>query len=193
MKRILLATKNMNKLREFKQILFKYDYEVISLSDLNDNDEVEETGTTFRENALIKARYYYNKYQIDTVSDDSGISIDYLNGFPGIYSARFLKQYDYDKKNNILLDIMYDVDNRKAHYTCDIALIMDGKEHVFEGIMNGTIAYETKGTNGFGYDPIFYMSEYHMNVAEMSQELKNEISHRAIALKEMVKYFEKNV
>lgn len=191
MSKILLASKNKNKYREFQNILSKYGYEIISLADFSDNDEVEETGTSFKENALIKARYYYNKYHIDTISDDSGLSIDYFGDFPGIYSARFLKQYDYNIKNQLILDIMKDINNRKAYYTCDIALIIDGKEMVFEGIMEGEISTYMNGNNGFGYDPIFYLKEYKMTCGELDSDIKNQISHRAIALKRMVDFFEK--
>lgn len=191
MKKILLASKNKNKHKEFKAILEPYGYEVINLDTLNDNDDVEETGRTFKDNALIKARYYYNKYHVDTISDDSGISLAYFNDYPGIYSARFLSHLNYDDKNDLLVDIYKNINDRRAHYTCAIALILDGKEFVFEGIWNGQIAFERKGTNGFGYDPIFYLDEYQKTSAEISPELKNQISHRAIALKEMVKHFEK--
>lgn len=191
MKKILLASKNKNKHKEFNAILNQYGYEVINLDSLNDNDEVEETGKTFKENALIKARYYYSKYHVDTISDDSGISLAYFNGYPGIYSARFLNHLNYDEKNDLLVDIYKNINDRRAYYTCAIALIIDGQEYIFEGIWNGEIANERKGTNGFGYDPIFYLNEYQKTSAEISPELKNQISHRAIALKEMVKHFEK--
>lgn len=191
MKKILLASKNKGKLKEFKELFSKYGYEIISLEDLNDHDEVEENGRTFKDNALIKARYYHEKYQMDTISDDSGISIVYFNHLPGIYSARFLKHLSYPLKNELILSIMKDIKNRDAYYTCDIAMIIDGQEMVFEGILNGEIAYEQKGENGFGYDPIFYLKEYDKTTAELSSDEKNAISHRGIALRKLVAYFEK--
>lgn len=190
MHKILLASKNKNKLKEFQEILNPLGFEVISLASLNDEDEVVENGRTFEDNSLIKARYYYNKYHCDVVADDSGISLDYFNGFPGIYSARFMAHLDYPTKNQLIVDMMKNIKNRGAHYTCDIALIMNGEEHVFEGLWYGEIADELKGSNGFGYDPIFYLPEYKMTSAELSRETKNAISHRSIALKKMVNYLE---
>ena len=119
MKKILLASKNKNKHKEFKAILEPYGYEVINLDTLNDNDDVEETGRTFKDNALIKARYYYNKYHVDTISDDSGISLAYFNDYPGIYSARFLSHLNYDDKNDLLVDIYKNIsgkDSIKVYY-----------------------------------------------------------------------------
>lgn len=191
MKKILLASKNQHKYEEFQEILEPFGYEVISLASLNDNDEVEETGKTFKDNALIKARYYYDKYHLDTISDDSGISLDYLGGFPGIYSARFLSQLDYPTKNQLIIDMYEGVKNRNAHYTCDIALIIDGHEEVFEGLWFGKVAYKQSGNNGFGYDPMFYLPSEGKTSADMSQEYKNTHSHRAIALEKMVAYLEK--
>ena len=192
MKKILLASKNAHKLEEFRKILEPFGFEVVSLASMNDFDEVEETGRTFKDNALIKARYYYEKYHVDTISDDSGISFDYFNGFPGIYSARFMAHLDYPAKNKLITDMFKDIKNRKAHYTCDIALIINGEEKVFEGLWYGEVAQEPVGVNGFGYDPIFYLPSEGMTSAEVSPEYKNEHSHRAIALKEMVKYLETN-
>ena len=191
MKKILLASKNAHKVEEFQAILAPYGYTVISLKDLDDHDEVVEDGRTFLENSMIKVNYYYAKYHMDVIADDSGISIDYFNNEPGIHSARFLSHLDYPQKNQLIIDMMKGVTNRKAFYTCSIAFIIDGEKNGVEAEWYGEIAHAIKGEHGFGYDPIFYLPEYGMTSAELEPEKKNAISHRALAAKELVKYFEK--
>ena len=191
MKKILLASKNAHKVEEFQAILEPYGYTVISLKDLDDHDEVVEDGRSFMENSMIKVNYYYDKYQMDVIADDSGISIDYFNGEPGIHSARFLPHLDYPTKNQLIIDLMKGVENRGAYYSCSIAFVIDGVKNGVEAKWYGSIAHEQKGTNGFGYDPIFYLDEYGMTSAELEPNVKNAISHRALAAKELVKYFEK--
>ena len=191
MKKILLASKNAHKVEEFEAILKPFGYKVISLKDLNDNDEVIEDGRTFLDNSMIKVNYYYNKYHMDVIADDSGISIEYFNNEPGVHSARFLSHLDYPEKNQLIIDMMKGVENRKAFYTCSIAFVIDGIKNGVEANWYGEIAQEAKGENGFGYDPIFYLKEYGMTSAELEPSLKNAISHHALASQKLVKYFEK--
>lgn len=190
MKKILFATTNRNKLKEVREIFANLPYEIISLADLDDHDEVKEDGFSFEENAYIKAKYYFDKYHIPCMSDDSGISISYLGDYPGIHSARFLNDLDYPEKNQMIIDIMKDIKDRRAYYSCAIVYIDENGPLCFEAKLNGMIAYKAKGSNGFGYDPIFYLPSYNATVAELSDEEKNLISHRYLALRKMVKHFE---
>ncbi len=149
-----------------------------------------EDGTTFAENALIKARAAKEAVpHMMTISDDSGISIDFFDGAPGIMSARWLNSNDYNYKNSYILEHVGDSANRGAHYTCAIAFI-DEQEHTFVGEWYGEIAKEPKGSNGFGYDPIFYVPEAGMTSAEMSPEEKNERGHRGQACRMLLEYLE---
>lgn len=184
--KLLIASSNKHKIYEFKVLFSKYkNVEIISLSDLNDNDEVEETGTTFSENAFIKAKYYYDKYKILTISDDSGICVPSLNNEPGVYSSRYSGHGD--EANNDLLLKRIEGKDRTAFYECDICFY-DGKEpYYFIGKCYGTIGYERKGENGFGYDPLFIYDG--KTFAEVDLETKNKVSHRAIALKQFIEFF----
>lgn len=189
MKDIMIATGNKNKVREFKEMLEPLGYTVHDLSEVEHEDVIED-GTTFAENALIKARGAKAAVKnMMAISDDSGISIDFFNGGPGIYSARWLDTNDYNYKNQYILNSLGDSENRGAHYTCAIALI-DETEHVFVGEWYGEVAKEAKGTNGFGYDPIFYVPEAGMTSAEMSAEEKNERGHRGQACRMLLEYLE---
>lgn len=184
--KLLIASSNKHKIYEFKVLFSKYkNVEIISLSDLNDNDEVEETGTTFSENAFIKAKYYYDKYKILTISDDSGICVPSLNNEPGVYSSRY--SGNGDEANNDLLLQRIEGKDRTAYYECDICFY-DGKEpYYFIGKCYGTIGYERKGKNGFGYDPLFIYDG--KTFAEVDLETKNKVSHRAVALKQFINFF----
>ncbi len=191
MKDIMIATSNKNKVREFKEMLEPLGYSVHDLSEVEHEDVVED-GKTFAQNALIKARGASSS-GMTAIADDSGLSIDYLNGEPGIYSARYLEGHDYTYKNNALLKRLEDATDRSAHFTCAIALIDENGEHVFEGVMKGSIAYQITGTNGFGYDPIFIPEGLNKTSAELSPEEKNAISHRGKATKLLLDYLkEKN-
>lgn len=194
MKKILLATSNAHKVEEFKEILKNFDLEIVSLKDLNNTAEAVEDGTTFKENSIIKAKFYHDLYKIPTISDDSGVSIDFLDGAPGIYSARFLPELSYPEKHRYIIDKMKDEkENRGAHYTCVITYVDDDTCESFEGFLYGEVATEPKGDGGFGYDPMFYLSEYGMTLAELGTEKKNAISHRKEASDKLVAYFEKNL
>ena len=186
--KLLIASGNEHKIYEFKKLLKQYqDIEVLSLKDLEDNNDVEETGTTFDQNSFIKAKYFYDKYKIITISDDSGIVVPSLNYEPGVYSSRYSGLGD-EGNNDLLLKNLSDKDDRTAYYECDICFY-DGKiERHFNGKCYGTIGFERKGINGFGYDPLFIYED--KTFAEVDLETKNKVSHRAIALKKFMEFFE---
>lgn len=189
MKQLIVASNNKNKVAEFSRILSKYGYEVISQSDAGINLEVEENGTTFIENAKIKAQAIYDLKKVAVVADDSGLSVDALDGAPGIYSARFGGEglSDKDRYLKLLKDMeTVDKSKRQAHFTCAIHLILDdGKSHDFVGICEGEIGLEPKGENGFGYDPVFMVDET-SSMAMIDANKKDEISHRGKALRMMM-------
>lgn len=189
MDKIVFATTNAGKIKEIKEILADFDVEVVSMNEMNITTDIEENGTTFEENSLIKARAISKLTGLPALADDSGLEVDYLNGEPGIYSARYLgKNTGYDYKNNYIIDKLKDAkdEERSARFVCVISLVLpDGREFVKKGVMEGKIGYEIKGENGFGYDPIFYLPQYGKTSAEISAEEKNKISHRGKALREM--------
>ena len=189
MDKIVFATTNAGKIKEIKEILADFDVEVVSMNEMNITTDIEENGTTFEENSLIKARAISKLTGLPALADDSGLEVDYLNGEPGVYSARYLgRDTDYDYKNNYIIDKLKDAkdEERSARFVCVISLVLpDGREFVKKGVMEGRIGYEIKGENGFGYDPIFYLPQYGKTSAEISAEEKNKISHRGKALREM--------
>lgn len=180
MNTILLATKNNSKIKEFKDILKPFNIKIITLNDLNENFEVIENGNSFEENAIIKAKYIAKETSILTIADDSGIEIEVLDGFPGIYSARFAgEKTSYDFKNKLILSMMRNKDNRKARFVCAMAIALpSGEVEVVKEYIEGEINTSIKGENGFGYDPIFYLKEYDSTFAQISANIKNKISHR---------------
>ncbi len=182
---IVVASTNAGKIREFKEMLEPEGYTVKSLADYPDIGDIEENGTTFEENAIIKAKAVTDRYGIMAISDDSGLSIDAFGGEPGIHSARYLgHDTPYDYKNKVILERLAGNSNRNCHYTCAIAVTMPDKEPVvFSEICACTIADEPRGTNGFGYDPIVYYPPMGKTMAEMSKDEKNAISHRGKALR----------
>ena len=191
--KILFGTRNKNKAIEAKAIFNEISPELklISLDEIDPDrliDEPIEDGISFYENALIKAKYYFDKVKLPTICDDSGICVDALNGKPGIFSARFSKGTIYEEdninrsNNKMLLDLMKEKTNRKAHYTCEMVFydsinIINGT-----GILNGLVLFEETGQNGFGYDPLFYIEEYKMSLGELDEKTKNTISHRYKAI-----------
>ena len=190
MSRMILATGNANKVREATEILGDLGLSIISMKDAGIESDPEETGTTFEENALIKARAVANIAKDAIVlADDSGLEIDALGGEPGIYSARYLgEDTPYSEKNAALIARLDGVpkEERTARFVCAIATVLpDGTEEVVRGTIEGYIGWEMRGENGFGYDPIFYVDEYGCSTAEMSPEDKNAISHRGNALRKM--------
>lgn len=184
MKKIIVATKNQGKMKEIREILSDLNYEILSMADIGLDAEVIEDGTTFKENATKKAVEIMKLCNEITLADDSGLSIDALNGAPGIYSARYSGEHGDDLQNNLLLlKNMQNEKNRKAKFICSIALAFpDGKIINVDGEFEGLIDYEMKGQGGFGYDVLFYLPEYGKTSAEISAEEKNKISHRFKAL-----------
>ena len=192
MKKFIVATKNSGKLNEIKEILKDTEYDVVSMIDIGYNDEIEENGATFEENAMIKANILYQFYGQTVLADDSGLEVDALGGAPGIYTARFAGEGATDlQKIEKLLDLLKDVpfENRKARFVCSIALILDnGEKFVVKETCEGYINERLEGSNGFGYDPIFYVAQYKKTMAQLDVEIKNSISHRGKALKKMLQF-----
>lgn len=186
-KTIVVASTNAGKIREFRQMFEPEGYTVKSLSDFPDMPEIEETGTTFSENAVIKAEAVTNRYGIMAISDDSGLEIDAFGKEPGVHSARWLgHDTPYSEKNRIILEKMKGIEDRTCRYVCAIAVARPGeKTEVFEDTVECTIAYEPSGTNGFGYDPIIFYPPYGKTMADMDKDEKNAISHRGKAVRKL--------
>lgn len=204
MDKIIFATGNEHKMEEIRMILKDLDVEILSQKEAGITADVVEDGTTFEENALIKAaeiaraaRNMPGYEDAVVLADDSGLEIDYLNKEPGIYSARYMgEDTSYDIKNQTLIDRLEGVENdrRTARFVCAIAAVFpDGGKTVVRGTMEGMIGYEIKGENGFGYDPIFYLPEYGCTSAQLAPEKKNELSHRGEGLRKMRTILEKKV
>ena len=195
MRKIVLASNNIKKIKELKEILKDYPYEIYSLKDMNIDIEVEEDGLTFEENAKKKAKeiheYLLNKKNSDFIvlSDDSGLEVDCLNGAPGIYSARYAGEHGNDYNNNVkLLEDMkaFKGDDRSARFVCVIAVVFeDGNVKTVRGEVEGRIIEELKTEGGFGYDPLFFYNGFNKTFGEATPEEKNEISHRGNALKKL--------
>lgn len=189
MKEIVLASSNKGKVREVEMMVKDMGIRIIPLSETSFDEEIEENGSTFEENAVIKAKAVAEKLGVPALADDSGLEIDFLNKEPGIYSARYLgHDTPYSVKNQMILDKLAGVpdEKRTARFVCSMALALpQGDVVTTTATMEGRIAYEIKGENGFGYDPIFYLPEFGMSSAEISPEQKNEISHRGKALRQM--------
>ncbi len=181
MTEIVVATSNDHKLQELRKIL-PQSFNFKGMSEHNWMDEIPETGSSFSENALQKARYLFNKYHVNALADDSGLEVEALNGKPGIFSARYAGPAA-DSIANLakLLDDMQGVSNRKARFVTVLALFFNGKEFLFEGSIEGHITEAPSGQAGFGYDPVFIPKGYSQTFAQMSATQKNHISHRAIA------------
>lgn len=190
MKTIILATNNDNKVREFREMLSGGDIDVLPLKEVGIDADIEETGTTFLENALIKAREICKLTGKPAMADDSGLCVDYLKGAPGVYSSRFMgENTPYTEKNAAIIEKLAGVpkEKRGAAFHCVMALVLpDGREFITEGKMQGVIAEAPAGENGFGYDPIVFLPEYGMTSAQLSPEEKNAISHRGEALGKMI-------
>ena len=189
MKKLFIASNNRNKIREIRDILDRnhVTVELLCPADFDHHEEPDENGSSFKENAYIKANYYHDLFGYPTIADDSGICIDHLDGGPGIHSARFLGDLDYDQKCDRILKIMEGVQDRGARFV-DVMCFIDenGNVSYYEGINEGRIAYEKAGSEGFGYDPIFIIPQYNKTEAELGDAFKNEHSHRAKALKEWI-------
>lgn len=191
MQPIYSATQNQHKLKEINALLDGV-VEVSSIYAFNLTEELPETGDTLTDNALQKARYIYNRFNVSCFADDTGLEIEALNGQPGVYSARFAGDAkDPEANMQKVLTMMNGVSNRKACFKTVIALILDGKEYLFEGQIDGVILESRAGDEGFGYDPIFLPNGYAQSFAQMPLSLKNQISHRALAVKKMVDFLSK--
>lgn len=192
---MIFATGNENKMVEIREILGDLPLEILSMKQAGIRADIEENGTSFEENALIKAREVCRLAGEMVLADDSGLEIDYLNGEPGIYSARYMgENTSYRVKNKNLMERLEGVPNEKrtARFVCAIAAVFpDGKELVVRGTVEGIIGYEERGENGFGYDPIFYLPERGLTTAELPPEEKNSISHRGNAMRKMKELLEK--
>jgi len=188
MQQLVFATNNQHKLEEVSAKI-KGRFELLSLEDIGCTDDIEETGTTFSENASIKSRYIYQKYKLNCFGDDSGLEIDALNGEPGVYSARYAGEHGNHAANmSKVLQNLHDEKNRKARFRTVISMIWNGEEHFFDGTVEGNIRTELSGTEGFGYDPIFEPDGYNITFAEMSMDQKNSISHRARAVDKLIDF-----
>lgn len=187
-KKIVFATHNKHKLSEIKFIIGS-DYEVIGLHEIGCTEEIPETGTTLKENALLKARYVVEKYGIDCFADDTGLEVDALNGAPGVYSARYAGEgCTFSDNVNKMLKEMTGKTSRSCRFKTVIALILNNNEYFFKGTVEGKIIENPRGTAGFGYDPIFVPNGYSQTFSEMSLELKNKISHRGIATNKLMQF-----
>ena len=186
-KKIVFATGNPNKLKEIKSAIKSF--EIVGLKDLGITEEIPETGDTLKKNALQKAKYVYDKTGLDCFSDDTGLEIEALSSRPGVYSAMYAGP-DCNAENNMrkVLKELEGKTNRNSHFKTVIALILQGKEYFFEGVVSGEVLKEKKGNDGFGYDPIFRPIGYKESFAEMSIAQKNEISHRGLAVKKLVNF-----
>lgn len=187
MKKLVIASSNQDKIKEIKAILKDIDIEVYSMKDVLDkNIDIEENGTSFKENALIKAQAISSVINLPVLADDSGLEVDALDKQPGIYSARFLgEDTSYEIKNQYIIDAVEDKE-RTARYVCAMALVIPEQEPIIiEETMEGLINDHPEGTNGFGYDPIFYFPPCQMTSAMMSMEEKNKFSHRGKALRKL--------
>ena len=184
--KIVFVTGNKGKINEIQMILADLGAEVVTMKDVGIELDIEENGCTYEENALIKARAVAEHTNFIVMADDSGLEIDYLNNEPGIYSARYLgEDTSYRIKNANLIERLSGVEDEKrtARFVCAIAAVLpDGTELTTRGIIEGRIGYEEKGSNGFGYDPIFYVPEFGKTTAELAEEEKNQVSHRGNAL-----------
>ena len=190
-KKFVFATNNAHKLEEVTAILGDK-IELLSMKDIHCHADIPETADTLEGNALLKARYIFENYNMDCFADDTGLEVEALNGAPGVYSAR----YDGDAHNSEanmrkLLQDMEGIENRKAQFRTVFALIINGKEHLFEGIVKGEITKHRCGSSGFGYDPVFIPEGYTQTYAEMGNTLKNKISHRALATNKLCNFLSK--
>jgi len=185
---LVFASNNKNKVKEIKSLL-PASIEVLSLLDIGCNEEIDETETTLAGNAKLKADYVTNKYGYDCFADDTGLEVDALNGAPGVYSSRYAgENVTYEENVQKMLFEMQNTDNRKAQFKTVIALNLKGKQYLFDGVCKGDITHNKHGNVGFGYDPIFRPNGFQQTFAEMSLEQKGKISHRGLAVEELVSF-----
>ncbi|MDD3789155.1 MAG: non-canonical purine NTP diphosphatase [Petrimonas sp.] len=192
MKKIVFATNNKHKLDEIRKITAGK-IEILSLSDIDCHDDIPETGVTLEENALIKARFVKDRYGFDCFADDTGLEVEALDGAPGVYSSRYAGEGCNPQDNmRKLISELQGKENRNARFRTVIALLLNGETHFFEGEIPGRIIDEKRGAAGFGYDPIFMPDGYDKTFAELGDNVKNTISHRAIATQKLVAFLMNN-
>ena len=191
MKTLVFATNNAHKLEEVRAILGN-DFQIASLKEIGCHDDIPETADTLEGNAMQKAQYIKDKFGMDCFADDTGLEVEALNNAPGVFSARYAGPgHDSEANMKKLLHEMEGKKNRKARFRTVIALLLDGKEYTFEGIVKGNIIEEKRGDSGFGYDPIFVPEGYDLTFAELGNDIKNNISHRAEAVKKLSAFLKK--
>ena len=190
-KRLVFVTNNAHKLEEIRTILGER-IEILSLSDIGCHADIPETADTLEGNARQKSRYVYEHYGLDCFADDTGLEVEALDGAPGVYSARYAGGEGHDAQANMLklLHELEGKENRKAQFRTAISLILDGKEYLFEGVIKGEIIREKRGDSGFGYDPVFKPEGYERTFAELGNEVKNKISHRALAVQKLCEFLQ---
>lgn len=186
-KKLVFATNNSHKTEEVANILAP-EYQVLNLKDINCLVDIPETGDTFAENATLKSTYVFQNYHLDCFADDSGLEVEALNNEPGIFSARYSGVKDDATNLQLLLKNLEGENNRKARFKTVISLLKNGENHLFEGVIEGTIRTEPTGSKGFGYDPIFQPDGYDITFAEMEMSEKNKISHRALAMQKLIDF-----
>lgn len=190
--KLIFASHNEHKTTEIRQLL-PPDIQLLSLNDLNYHDEIEESAATLEGNALLKATHVFSLFKLPCFADDSGLEVEALDNRPGVYSARYAGEPKNDERNIVkLLDDLKESTNRSARFRTVITLILPTTSLSFEGIIEGEITHEKKGSNGFGYDPVFQPIESSITFAQMSMEQKNTISHRALALEKMISFLSLN-
>ncbi|WP_443936555.1 RdgB/HAM1 family non-canonical purine NTP pyrophosphatase [Pedobacter sp. MW01-1-1] len=187
MKKIVFATNNQHKTEEIRLALTGQ-YEVVNLQDIGCTEEIPETENTFDGNATLKSQYVFKNYQLDCFADDSGLEVDALNNEPGVDSAHYAGSRNSIENMELVLTKLAGIDNRKARFRTVISLMLNGENHLFEGVVEGSIRKSMSGVKGFGYDPIFQPDGFDITFAEMDMSEKNKISHRAIALKKMLAF-----
>lgn len=191
MKEIIIATNNKSKLKEFNEILNEYNIKCLGLFDINFTDDIIEDGTTFKENAFIKAKTIFDITNKPVLADDSGLCVIELNNAPGIYSARYMGFNSFDEKMDYIINQIKDK-NTDAFFNCTLCLYTQNDVYYFEGILNGNISLEKKGENGFGYDPVFIPNNYDKTLAQLNSDIKNKISHRSEAIKKLINFLNEN-
>lgn len=184
--KLVFATNNQHKLDEVRKISAQHNIEIVSLAEIDCHDDIPETADTLDGNALQKAHYIREKFGLDCFADDTGLEVEALNNAPGVYSARYAGPgHDSEANMKKLLNEMEGKENRKARFRTVIALLLGGETHLFEGIVEGSITTEKRGGNGFGYDPVFVPEGYDKTFAELGNDVKNKISHRARAVEQL--------
>lgn len=190
--KLVCATNNLHKISEIKNIIDS-SYQLVSLKEIGITEDIPEEENTFEGNALTKARYVFKKTGMNVFADDSGLEVVALNNQPGVYSARYSgNEKDYEANNSLLLKNMKGVTSRKARFKTVVALILDGKEYIFDGIIEGFITKNPRGSGGFGYDPLFVPKNHILTFAEMSISEKNKISHRSRAVSKLILFLNAN-